>query len=447
MKTNPLRLAWVFLLLSIAAPYIADADAAPDCHVGSYKLADGSIVDIGVTDDDGSHRWTRFDGATGALHPAAGNTWTSTLGWTKNSDGISVSFPDCEAGVIDFGGVSGQRIPFDVKDVSFTSHGITLKGRLTLPKGTDNAPVVILVHGSENSSALTAPGVVSALQRLLPAAGVGVFAYDKRGTGSSGGQYTQDYDTLADDLVAAVAEARETAGTRLGRIGFWGGSQGGWVAPLAADRTPVDFVIVCYGLAVNAIEEDQESIALQMRERGYPPETIAKALEVGHVAEDLFIHDFKGSYKEFDETRAKYRKALWYKDVQGDFSWLILSHTDAELRGMAKDFDWHTPFYYDPMPVLRADKTPQLWILGGEDYSAPSEETSMRIKSLMADGLPYTLALYPHAEHGMTLFEGPPSGDRPSTRYAVGYFEMIRDFARDGRLSGTYGDARLTVPH
>ncbi len=445
MNMNVLRLC-ILLTASLALPAIAVADPAPDCHVGSYKLTDGSMVDIGLADDDGTHRWIRFDGTTGLLHPSTGKTWSSTRGWTKQADGISVSFPDCEAGVIDFDGISGQRIDLDVKDTSFESHGVTLVGRLIMPKGMDKAPVVILVHGSENSSALSSPGIVNALQRILPAEGVGVFAYDKRGTGKSGGQYTHDYNILADDADAAVTQARQVAGPKLDRIGFWGSSQGGWVAPLAANRAAVDFVIVCYGLAVDAIEEDQESIAMQMREKGYPPGTIAKALEVGHAAEDLFINDFKGSYKEFDEMRAKYSKAPWYKDVEGDFTWLILPHKDAELQAMAKDFDWHLPFYYDSMPVLRADKTPQLWVLGGEDYDAPSEETSMRIKSLMVDGKPFTLALYPKAEHGLTLFDTLPDGTRDSTRYVPGYFGMLRDFARDGHLTGTYGDAEVTSP-
>ena len=46
----------------------------------------------------------------------------------------------------------------------------------------------------------------------------------------------------------------------------------------------------------------------------------------------------------------------------------------------------------------------------------------------------------------MTLFENAPNGDRLSTRYAVGYYDMIRDFARDGRLSGSYGDAQISGP-
>ena len=426
-------------LLLLAAPSLAAETV--DCHIGSYRLADGRAVDIAPL-DDGALRWRLLDGTTGALQPGAGGKWTSTRGWTKEPDGVAVSFSDCAGGEIDFNGTSGKRIHFDEKDVTFISHGVKLAGRLVMPTGTAKVPVVVLVHGSEPDSALTG----YSLQRVLPAMGIGAFVYDKRGTGVSGGSYTQDFGVLADDVDAAVAEVRSLAGARLGRIGLQGGSEGGWVAPLAANHAPVDFVIVCFGLAVNVIEEDQESIELQMREKGYSPEVIAEAQEVGHAAEKLFMADFKGSYEEYDAMKAKYQKEPWYKDVQGDFTWLILPHTDDELRAMAKDFDWHTPFYYDSMSVLRANTTPQLWIVGGEDYDAPSAETSMRIKSLITDGKPFTLAYYPKAEHGMTLFENAPNGDRLSTRYAVGYYDMIRDFARDGKLSGSYGDAQISGP-
>jgi uncharacterized protein len=439
MNMNLLKLCCGISLALLASPAIAAETV--DCHIGSYRLTDGSPVDIAPL-DDGMLRWRRFDGTTGALRSSADGAWYSTRGWTKEADGTSVSFSDCATGEITFNGMSGKRIAFDMQDVTFISHGTKLAGRLVMPPGTDKVPVVVLVHGSEPDSALTG----YSLQRMLPAEGIGAFVYDKRGTGKSGGTYTQDFSTLADDVDAAVDQAKQLAGSRLGRIGLQGGSEGGWVAPMAANRAHVDFVIVCFGLAVNVIDEDQESIELQMREKGYSPEVIAKAQEAGHAAENLFMADFKDGFKEFDEMRAKYGKAPWYKDVKGDFTWLILPHTDAELRAMAKDFDWHTPFYYDPMPALRANKTPQLWIVGGEDYDAPSAETSMRIKSLITDGKPFTLAYYPKAEHGMTLFEIAPDGERLSTRYAPGYFEMIRDFARDGRIKGSYGDAEISRP-
>jgi alpha-beta hydrolase superfamily lysophospholipase len=81
----------------------------------------------------------------------------------------------------------------------------------------------VLVHGSEDTSALHS----YALQRLLPAMGVGVFVYDKRGTGASSGVFTHDIEQLAEDAAAALAEARRLSGRRLGRVGFYGTSQGG----------------------------------------------------------------------------------------------------------------------------------------------------------------------------------------------------------------------------
>ena len=235
------------------------------------------------------------------------------------------------------------------------------------------------------------------------------------------------------------------AGRRVARIGFQGGSQAGWVAPLAANRSHVDFVIVCFGLAVNVIDEDQQAVELQMREKGYPRDVIDKALEVASAAETVFENDFKGDFSRLDELRKKYGNTPWYKDVHGDYAFFVLQQrSDEALRALAPQFDWHTPFHYDPMPALRANRTPQLWILGGEDYQAPSAETSRRIRSLIQDGLPFTLAFYPAAEHGMTLFEATADGERVSMRYAPGYIQMIRDFARDGKLSGSYGAAEVT---
>ena len=424
----------------LAGASIACARNAPDCHVGSYLLVNGGLVDIAPSDDD-TLRWRQFDGATGKLHPGKDGVWTSTYGWTDRSDGMVVSFSACAAGRITFGGIRGRRIALEVKEATFESHGTTLAGRLVMPPGQARVPIVVLVHGSEPDSALTD----YYLQRMLPAEGIGAFVYDKRGTGISGGHYTQDFELLADDAVAALAEARALAGPRRGRVGYQAGSEGGWVAPLAAGRTPVDFVIVCFGLAVSVIDEDQEGVELQMREKGYPPEVIARALEVASAAEAVVESDFQSGFPQLDEMKAKYASAPWYKDVHGDFAFFVLQHPDdAELRALAPQFDWHTPFRYDPMPTLRAGKVPQLWILGGEDYEAPSAETSRRIKSLIDDGLPFTLALYPRAEHGITLFET-REGARISTRYASGYFRMIRDFARDGRLQGSYGDAEVTT--
>jgi pimeloyl-ACP methyl ester carboxylesterase len=415
----------------------SESGTVRDCQIGVYRLSDGEIVDIAQSEGE-TFRWRKFDGTTGVLHKKEDSSWTSTLGWTDRPDGHAVYFAHCSEGEIEFDSKKAHRIPLDVTDTVFEGRGrIKLSGRLVLPKGNERVPIVVLVHGAEHESARDS----YALQRLLPAENVGVFVYDKRGTGASEGRYTQDFDTLADDAVAAMREAKRIAGEHCARIGYQGGSQGGWVAPLAATRAPVDFVIVSFGLAVSVIDEDQEEVALEMRLKGHTQQEVSKALEVASAAEAVFESKFTEGLDRFDAVRAKYRNEPWYKDLHGNYTHFILPYTAAEIREKGKDFILGTPFRYDPMPTLRTVKAPQLWILGEDDVEAPSAETSRRIKMLIAEGKPITLALFPHAEHGMTEYEVASNGERASTRYTPGYFTMMRDFARNGQLSGTYGSS------
>ncbi|HEX3765527.1 MAG TPA: alpha/beta hydrolase [Kofleriaceae bacterium] len=427
----------------IASALLASsAQAAPDvdCHVGAYRLSDGGVIDL-APQDGGGLRYRMFDGTTGALR-AAGDAWTSTLGWTDRPDGKRFALGACGSGELRVDDLAGRRIELDVTETRFAGHGVELAGRLVLPPGKQRVPIAVLIHGSENSSALQ----TYSLQRLLPAEGIGVFVYDKRGTGSSAGTYTQDFSVLADDAVAALREARRLAGNRAGRVGLQGGSQGGWVAPLAASRAPVDFVVVSFGLAVSPIEEDQQEVELEMRLAGHGPDAIARALEVTRAAEAVIMSGGTDGFARFDALRARYRSEPWYKDLRGNMTRLILPLGEQELHAQAQWFRFGTPFHYDSMPVLRAVTAPQLWILGEDDLDAPSAETARRLRSLTAQGRPVTLAMFPGAEHGMTEYERSPSGERVSTRYAPGYFAMMRDFMRDGRLGASYGASTITAP-
>src|SRR5436305_8236162 len=190
---SPVAPALCGLSLLFAAPALADA--TKDCHIGSWRLNGGSAVDIAPSDGN-TLRWRMFSGETGQLHPQKNGAWTSTYGWTLRPDGKTVSFADCAKGEITFGSESGRVIAFDVRNTTFQSGGVKLAGRLVMPEGNGKAPVVVLVHGSEHDSALD----FYALQRMFPAEGIGAFVYDKRGTGSSGGVYTQDFDVLGNDL-------------------------------------------------------------------------------------------------------------------------------------------------------------------------------------------------------------------------------------------------------
>lgn len=410
-------------------------DAA--CASTYYQLADGSGVDIAPS-DEGHLRWRRLDGTSGYLSPTADGNWSSALGWTGRDDGTTVDLAHCGEGEMRFAGVVGHRLSLDSSEVRFASGDAQLAGRLVLPTGRDTVPIVVLVHGSEDSSALR----FFALQRLLPVQGVGVFVYDKRGTGASGGAFTHDLHQLAADARAALDAARSMAGARAGRIGYYGTSQGGWTAPLAATLGHPDFIIVGYGLAVSPLDEDREALALDMTRHGFGAKEVAKALEIGTAAQAIVRSQFKSGYDELRVVVDKFKTEPWFHFVRGNVTGIVLETPETTLREKGPRMFAGLDLDYDPAPVLRSLKTPQLWILGGEDIDAPYLQTYRRLLAFKSMKLPISIVVYPHVEHGLYAFE--TKGDeRLSTRQPESLQRLIVAFARGQRLDARYDDARL----
>src|SRR3546814_6050670 len=117
------------------------------------------------------------------------------------------------------------------------------------------AALLMLVVGNHSvSSPLRGASRFDHLKRVLPALGIAVFAYDRGGSGQSvtkdaGGNFT----ILADDAIAAAKSLKTDPRIDPRRIGTWGLSQGGWISPLAASRSPdIAFVIAVSAPVVTA---------------------------------------------------------------------------------------------------------------------------------------------------------------------------------------------------
>jgi pimeloyl-ACP methyl ester carboxylesterase len=417
------------------------AEAVDRCVVGTYLLEDGTDIDIGPGEGE-KLRWRRKDGTTGELAKDKEGIWVSSLGWTGRTDGKRASFTDCTVAsrAMTFDGVAGKKLDLKEIDTRFAGAGVTLSGRLTLPPGSGRIPIVVLIHGAEHSSALE----TYSLQRQFASEGIGVFAYDKRGTGTSEGRYTQDYLVLANDAIAAMREARRLAGARTGRVGYQAGSQGGWVAPLAARIEPVDFLIIGFGLAVSPLDEDREAIAFDMERNGYGPEVMAKAMRVADACAAILLSNFTEGYEALQRIKQEYSAEAWFKHLRGNVTWYLLATPAEEIRRQGPGLLAGVPLQYDPLPVLQNLTVPQLWILGGQDRDAPSAETLRRLSRLKSAGRPITTAVYPLADHGIYEYETQPDGERVSTRNPQGYFQMMRDYILRGSLEAGYGAAQLS---
>jgi pimeloyl-ACP methyl ester carboxylesterase len=415
--------------------------AESDCHLGAYRNGAGHLLTL-QTDEGGGLRFYLMDGRSGLLEPSpqGSSGYTARPGWSTTEPPVGTAdLGDCASNAIEFnleGGPDGlwTKIPLQVQDTKFASRGVSLSARWVRPPGTEAGPAVIFVHGSGATASIDATN----LQWLLPAEGISVFVFDKRGTGRSEGAFTHNFEILADDVVAAIGELRRLGGRQITRLGLAGFSQGGWVAPLAATKTPVDFIIVGYGVAGSPVEQDVWQVAYQLADRGYGPDVLAKAQRVCEAAGNLAATDFRGSITGLRALQAQYAGEAWLAKVDGQYSGELLRGEIERVRRESPGVIWS----YDAMRVLRALKIPQLWIMAGADSVAPSGPSIARLQALQQELQLIDIALFPDTDHRIVEFKVTPDGRREKTRAADGYFRLQVDWIK-GRLSPPYGRAQL----
>ncbi|MEM1195932.1 MAG: alpha/beta fold hydrolase [Pseudomonadota bacterium] len=388
-----------------------------DCTVGLFASPETFLA---ITMSKAQARYSFSDGREGAV---------------DDNPAIECAAPQ---GVL-VDGVLFAHQPIRVTEARFESDGATLVGQLLEPLGAEpETPLVVFAHGSEERGWI---GQARDPYQMV-GRGVSVFVYDKRGTGRSGGAYSQNFPQLADDLVAASRTAKRIAAGRYGRFGLIGLSQGGWIAPLAAERARADFLFIGYGLVVDILEEDSAQVALELREAGYDADVLAKAKSLTDVTARLAVSNYQDGLDDLDRLRAAYSPEPWFSKIKGGFSGVILSLPTEELRAKGipmfdrLNIDWSLK----PIDVMRKVTAPQLWALAGADREAPVDTTLARLQTLRAEGRDIRIRLFPNTDHGVWLFEEAADRSRQYTRIADGYFDLMADWAK-GDLKTTYGNS------
>ncbi|MEL6877009.1 MAG: alpha/beta hydrolase [Pseudomonadota bacterium] len=373
---------------------------------------------------------------------------------TRSRNGFSYTFDDGslgdaeepEAGVQCGNGsvlVNGNEIWRKVSIVEtntrFRSGDTMLVGRLIEPPGANNAtPLIVYAHGSEDTAWIER----GRDPYQMVGRGISVFVYDKRGTGQSEGQYTQNFPLLADDLVAASKEAKRLAASRFGRFGLIGLSQGGWIAPLAADRAGADFIGIGYGLVADIREEDAAQVQKELRDAGFGDEILAIAREITDVTARIAASDYTDGLDELTELQKRFSAEPWFLLMRGSYTGVFLSMSADELRtnGVPQfnnlDIDWTL----NPMNVMRGVEAPQLWILAGEDREAPIDLTLERLSILREEAKDITIYMFPDTDHGMWEYDQKDDGSREYLRVTPGFYELMADWAK-GRVTVDYGSA------
>lgn len=226
------------------------------------------------------------------------------------------------------------------------------------------------------------------LHELLPRAGIGVLTFDRRGEGESTGDSSRGRFQLQVDDALAVRETMDVE-----RVGMWGFSQGGWIAPLAAAQSDrVAFVVGVASTGVTPSAQMMYATAQQLRLAGYGEDVVERALDLRRRFEDA-VH---ARPVDEDGLRADLMAALdeeWFGQL-----WLPPTTLDDEGKRL-----WIEEMDFDPEPIFARVRVPALLFFGDRDSWSPIPESVETWRRAKPDA---EVVVVPEAEHDMTLSDG-----------------------------------------
>jgi pimeloyl-ACP methyl ester carboxylesterase len=290
------------------------------------------------------------------------------------------------------------------EEVTFRNGDITLAGTLTLPSGDSPHPAVIFVHGSGAASRERNRFYADLFARH----GIATLIYDKRGVGASTGDWRYVHlSDLAEDALAGVRMLKSRRDINPNQIGIFGGSQGGWVAPLAASRSnDLAFVITSAGSAFSPTQLAKWRSITYVRNAGYPDEVVERVSALMDLQFDLICREgWERGWEKYEAELRQVRNEAWYP---------LLSAVRNPLNG-----SWFMPYTasidFDPVPVYENLNVPVLAILGEADPLVPAQGTTAILERIQREkNKDITIAVLAGADHNMNR----PTGARPVPEYA-----------------------------
>lgn len=406
-----------------------------DRYAGVYEFGDGGFVIVHFLQELGALTYVAYpSGRIGQLLPTRPGTFVS-------GPSLVVQFPvelrvEIKAGRLEWregGHVRlARRRAFAEQDVVVESGGVRLAGTLTLPDGPSPHPAhpahpaVILLHGGGPQSR-DFYWVAPFFARL----GVAVLAYDKRGVGGSTGDWrTASTADLAADALAAVDFLRSRPGIDPRRVGLYGSSNGGWVAPFAAARAPekIAFLIARSASGLPERENVVYEVETDLRAHGFG-EDVVRRMRALHERDMALVRDGGEGWNAYREELMKASAEPWFPLVR-------LPGKILEMNGenRPKIESWiagERAQGWQPAEAWRKVRCPVLVQVGAADEYVPGERSVEIISAALRAGGngDATVALLPGGNHAM--FELPGGSTRnlaQVTRFVPGYFTQLRDW-------------------
>jgi pimeloyl-ACP methyl ester carboxylesterase len=339
-----------------------------------------------------------------------GDRTTMTVDAMVRGDSLTGTFKDGpDSGVIRLRRVAVSRFAAREEEIAFAGEGgALLSGTILRPVGDGPFPGVVFLHGSGPEGRWGSRYLAHEFVR----GGFAALIYDKRGVGASKGDWrTAGFEELVGDASAAVAALAARPG--ITRVGIFGHSQGGTIAPwVAVKNANVAFVIASAASGVTMAEAEIYSLDNTVRARGVPAED--EALAKRFVRELVEVAYAGKAPTVLDEIRHAAEGRPWLFPVPAPSApyWAF----SRRISG------------YDPLHWWGQVRVPVLLAYGAADERVPVQPSISRITSVLQPQGMYTLKVFPQADHAFRVKK--PSGKFSWPESVAGYPDSIVDWAR-----------------
>jgi uncharacterized protein len=276
------------------------------------------------------------------------------------------------------------------EEKTFRDGDTPLSGTLYLPSSSQPVPAIVVFHAA--SAPTRDLSLYRHLKQIGPALAIAVFVFDRRGSGKSGGQPAHgDYTALADDGIAALRILARDPRIDSKRIGFWGLSQGGWLALLAASRCPETAFVIAISAPMTTPDVQMNfAVANILRIRGYSQADIDLAITARKAVDD---------FERGKLDRATAQRRL---DAAAAKPWFDLIYMDRTFHDPDKS-GWGREIRYDPLSILPRVKAPTLIIYGAADPWVPARLSVERLRASAAQHPNITTVVVADADHDMSV--------------------------------------------
>ena len=286
-------------------------------------------------------------------------------------------------------------------------------------KGARQKPTIVLIHGADQETrdmGWTIPFFV--------AHGMNVITFDQRGTGSSAGNWqATGPEQKAEDVVAMLRSVDTNPAVDKKRIGAWGPSNGGWVAPIVANDYPLAFIILKSAPAESIESNVAYEVEQALREHGtFNEQQIAAAMK------------FEQTMFASLRTNSNWPQAQAAVDAAQHEPWYPLMRMPPGMT-----FPPPAPLLnalqasleYDPTAVLEKVHVPTLAVFGALDKNVDAADSARLFRTYFQQaGLrDFTTHTFPNADHILEVSKtGYLDDDVLPDRLVPGYPEIMIDW-------------------